>query len=80
MSFWFENLGLTGLAWGMFDSNMMNEDYGFKYIEALPTRAEPAVVDLLGNQDLVLNFNSLAVMGASDLRGWMFSAGDGTTI
>ena len=75
----YENLGLTGLAWGMFDSTMMNADYGFLYIEALATRAEPAMVDLLGNQDLVLNFNSLAQMGASDLRGWMWSAGDGTT-
>ena len=75
----YENLGLTGLMWGMFDSSMMNEDFGFKYIEALATRAEPAVVDLLGNQDLVLNFNSLAVMGASDLRGWMWSVGDGAT-
>ena len=75
----YENLGLTGLMWGMFDSTMMNEDFGFKYIEALPTRAEPAIVDLLGNQDLVLNFNSLAVMGASDLRGWMWSVGDGST-
>jgi len=75
----YENLGLTGLAWGMMDSKMMNQDYGFLYIEALATRAEPAVVDLLGNQDLVLNFNSLAVMGASDLRGWMWSAGDGAT-
>ena len=75
----YENLGMTGLAWGMFDSKMRNQDYGFLYIEALPTRAEPAVVDLLGNQDLVMNFNSLAVMGASDLRGWMWSAGDGAT-
>ncbi len=75
----YENLAMTGLAWGMFDSKMMNADYGFLYIEALPTRAEPAVVDLLGNQDLVLNFNSLCVMGASDLRGWMWSAGDGST-
>ncbi len=75
----YENLGMTGLMWGMFDSKMMNEDYGFKYVEALPTRAEPAVVDLLGNQDLVLNFNSLAVMGASDLRGWMWSVGDGSS-
>lgn len=58
----------------------MNEDFGFKYIEALATRAEPAVIDLLGNQDLVLNFNSLAVMGASDLRGWMWSDGDGVTV
>lgn len=75
----YQNLGLDGLMWGMFDSKMMNQDYGFLYIEALPTRAEPAVVDLLGNQDLVMNFNSLAVLGASDLRGWMWSAGDGTT-
>jgi hypothetical protein len=75
----YENLGLTGLMWGMFDSKMMNQDFGFLYIEALPTRAEPAIVDLLGNQDLVLNFNSLAVMGASDLRGFMWSVGDGST-
>jgi hypothetical protein len=76
----YENLAMDGLMWGMFDSKMVNEDFGFKYIEALPTRAEPAVVDLLGNQDLVMNFNSLAVMGASDLRGWMFSKGDGATV
>jgi hypothetical protein len=75
----YENLGLTGLMWGMFDSKMMSQDFGFLYIEALPTRAEPAIVDLLGNQDLVLNFNSLAVMGASDLRGWEWSVGDGAT-
>lgn len=75
----YENLGLTGLMWGMFDSTQMGQDYGFLYIEALPTRAEPAVVDLLGNQDLVMNFNCLAVLGASDLRTWMWSAGDGTT-
>jgi hypothetical protein len=75
----YENLGLTGLMWGMMDSSQMGQDYGFLYIEALPTRAEPAVVDLLGNQDLVLNFNCLAVLGASDLRTWMWSAGDGAT-
>ena len=75
----FENLGITGLAWGMFDSSMINKDFGFQYIETLPTKAEPAMVDLLGNQDLVMNFNCLATMGASDLRGWMWSAGDGTT-
>ena len=75
----YENLAMSGLAWGMMDSSMVNQDYGFLYIEALPTRAEPAIVDLLGNQDLVMNFNSLAVMGASDLRGWMWSAGDGST-
>ena len=75
----YDNLGINSLMWGMFDSSMLGEDYGFMYIEALPTRAEPAVVDLLGNQDLVLNFNSLAVLGASDLRSWMWSAGDGVT-
>lgn len=75
----FENLGMTGLAWGMFDSSMLNKDFGFQYIETLPTKAEPAMVDLLGNQDLVMNFNCLATMGASDLRPWMWSAGDGAT-
>jgi len=75
----YENLGLDGLMWGMFDSKMMNADYGFLYIESLPTRAEPAVVDALGNQDLVMNFNCLATVGASDLRGWMWSDGDGAT-
>ena len=73
------NLAMTQLMWFMFDSKMKNADYGFLYIEALKTRAEPAVIDLLGNQDLVMNFNSLAVMGASDLRGWDASAGDGVT-
>ena len=75
----YQNLGMTSLMWGMFDSKMKNQDYGFLYIEALKTRAEPAVIDLLGNQDLVLNFNSLATMGASDLRGWDWSAGDAST-
>lgn len=76
----YQNLAMDGLMWGMMDTKMMNEDYGFLYIEALPTRAEPAIIDLLGNQDLVLNFNSLAVMGASDLRGWMWSQGDGSQV
>lgn len=76
----YENLAMDGLMWGMFDSKMKNEDYGFKYIEALPTRAEPAVIDSLGNQDLVMNFNSLCVMGMSDARGWMWSDGDGATV
>lgn len=70
------SLGLTGVMWFMFDSSMVTEDYGFLYIESLATRAEPAVIDALGNQDLVMNFNSLSIMGASDLRGWMASAGD----
>lgn len=75
----YENLAMTGLMWGMYDSKMVSQDYGFLYIEALATRPEPAVIDLLGNQDLVLNFNSLCQFGASDLRGWVWSAGDGVT-
>lgn len=72
-------LGITGLMWFMFDSSMMTEDYGFQYIEAMATRAEPVFYDAPGNQDFISNFNSIAVMGASDLRGWMASAGDGQT-
>lgn len=74
-----QGLGLTGTMWFMFDSKMMNEDYGFQYIEAMQTRAEPVFYDAPGNQDFISNFNSIAVMGASDLRGWDASAGDGTT-
>lgn len=72
-------LGLTGLMWFMTDSKMKGEDYGFQYIEALATRAEPVFYDAPGNQDFVSNFNSIAIMGASDLRSWMASAGDGST-
>jgi hypothetical protein len=76
----YENLGLTGLMWFMFDSKMKNENYGFLYIEAQPTTATPASTDFFGNQDIVWNFNCLSVAGASDLRGWMASAGDGVTV
>jgi hypothetical protein len=75
----YQNLAMTGLMWGMYDSKMKTEDYGFKYIESQATQATPAFVDLIGNQDLILNFNSMCQMGASDLRGWMWSAGDGVT-
>ena len=72
-------LGLTGVMWFMMDSKMKNEDYGFQYVEALPTRAEPVFYDAPGNQDFISNFNSIAVMGLSDSRGWMASAGDSVT-
>lgn len=74
-----QNLGLTGLMWFMTDRNQKNEDYGFQYIEALSTTAMPVFYDAPGNQDFVSNFNSIAIMGASDLRTWSASAGDGTT-
>jgi len=72
-------LGLSSLMWFMFDSKMVKKEYGFLYIESLATRFEGAVVDGLGNQDVVMNFNSICTMGASDLRGWMASYGDGST-
>ncbi len=72
-------LGLTGVMWFMTDSTMKGEDYGFQYIEAMPTKAEPVFYDAPGNQDFISNFNSIAIMGASDLRSWVASAGDGST-
>jgi len=73
-------LGLTGLMWFLTDRNQMNENFGFQYIEAMPTRAEPVFYDAPGNQDFISNFNSIAIMGASDLRTWLASAGDGVTV
>ncbi len=74
-----QGLGLTGVMWFMMCSSKKNEDFGFQYIEAMATRAEPVFYDAPGNQDFISNFNSIAIMGASDLRYWMASAGDGVT-
>lgn len=71
------NLGLDGLSWGGFDSTLNNEEYGFQYIESLPTM----MVDLpqQTNYDYLLSGTSMFTMGATDLRNWMWSAGDGTS-
>jgi len=74
-----QGLGLTGTMWFLTDRNMKNEDYGFQYIEAMASKAEPVFYDAPGNQDFVSNFNSVAIMGGSNMQTWMASAGDGTT-
>lgn len=70
-------LGLDGLSWGGFDSTMIDEEYGFLYIESCPTM----MVDLpqQTNYDYLMSATSLFTMGATDLRPWMWSAGDETT-
>lgn len=75
-----QGLGITGLMWFLTDRGMKNEDYGFQYIEAKATNAEEVFYDAPGNQDFVSNFNCVAVMGASDLRTYLASAGDGVTV
>ncbi len=74
-----QGLGLTGTMWFLTDRNMKNEDYGFQYIEAMASKAEPVFYDAPGNQDFVSNFNSVAIMGGSNMQTWMASAGDGVT-
>jgi len=70
--------GLNGLSWGMFDKTMKNDDYGFQYIESLPTMIEKIPGQL--NRDYVIGGDALFVFGATDLRPWMWSAGDGSTV
>jgi len=72
-------LGLTGTMFFLTDRNMKNEDYGFQYIEAMASKAEPVFYDAPGNQDFVSNFNSVAIMGGSNMQTWMASAGDEVT-
>lgn len=76
----YRQLGITGSMWFLTDKSKKTEDYGFQYIEALATRAEPVMPDAIGNQDLISNFNSIAIMGGVDMRSWLASAGDGVQI
>ena len=72
-----ENTALSALSWGGFDSTMNNEEYGFTYRESDPTHMVELPVQT--NYDYLLSATSMFTMGATDLRNWMWSAGDGTT-
>lgn len=70
--------GLSGLSWGMADMKMKGDEYGFQYIEAMPTTIEEIPGQL--NRDYVIGGDALFVFGASDVRPYMWSMGDGSTV
>lgn len=67
--------GITSLMWLGFDSAMVNEDYGFKYIETMADTEPEFMEDFVGNLDYISTVTCYFQMGASDLRYWMFSSG-----
>lgn len=71
--------GVSALQWGMFDSELKTEDYGPQYIESLGNTIAPTMVDP-ENKDLIMQGDCIFQMGAADMRPWVWSQGDGTTV
>jgi len=69
--------GLSGLSWGGFDSTLNSDEMGFRFIESLPL----TMVDLpqQTNYDYLLSATTMFEMGCTDIRPWMWSAGDSVT-
>ena len=76
------NYGGTGvgpLQWYMFDMALKSKDYGPQYIESLPNTIAPSMIDP-ENKDLIMQGDCIFQMGAADMRNWVASNGDGTTV
>lgn len=74
----YNGTGMLAIQWFGFNSAMINEDYGFQYIEAMPNTMAPSFQDPY-NHDFILSAHCLLTMGFADMRGWMASYGDGST-
>jgi len=71
--------GLAPLQWAMFDNTMVNKNYGPQYIESLPNTVAPTMIDP-ENKDTIMQADTIFQMGATDMRTWEFSNGDGVTV
>lgn len=70
--------GLQPLQWMMMDSNKMDDDYGFQYLESMANTMAPSFQDPY-NHDFILSAHCLLTMGFADMRLANFSNGDGST-
>lgn len=68
--------GVTSVQWFGFDSKMVNDEFGFQYIESMPLEISDLKEDYVGNLDLIMTATLYCQFGANDLRGWMYSQGD----
>jgi len=70
-------LALPATAWGGFDSTKVSDEEGFQYIVTL----ENTMVDLpqQANYDYLLSATAMFEMGCTNIRPFMYSAGDNTT-
>lgn len=66
--------GLTSIMWFMLDSNKVNADFGFQFIESMPEELNQ-VQDNLGAGDMVWTITTYCQFGANDLLFWMASNG-----
>lgn len=71
--------GVGALNWGMFDSALKTSEYGPQYIESLANTIAPTMIDP-ENKDLIMQADCIFQMGAADMRPWVWSAGDSTTV
>lgn len=67
--------GSSSIQWYGFDSSMVNENYGFQYIESMPLEISDLQSDFVGNLDLIMTATLYCQFGAADLRGWYYSTG-----
>lgn len=75
----YNGTGLQPKQWAMFDSNLMLKTYGPQYIESLANQIAPTMIDP-ENKDSIMQADSIFQMGAADMRPWVFSNGDNTTV
>lgn len=71
----YEGLGTSTIQWYGFDSKMVNENFGFQYIESMPLEISDLREDYVGNLDLIMTATLYCQFGAADLRGWYYSTG-----
>lgn len=67
--------GTSSIQWFGFDSTMVNENFGFQYIESMPLDISDLKEDFVGNLDLIMTATLYCQFGANDLRGWHYSTG-----
>lgn len=71
----YEGSGTSSVQWFGFDSKMVNENFGFQYIESMPLEISDLREDYVGNLDLIMTATLYCQFGANDLRGWYYSTG-----
>ena len=66
-------------AWGMFDSSMVSDDYGFQHIESEANNIDPVNV-VVKTREMQVVGHTLFKEGFNDVaRMWVWSEGDGQT-
>ncbi len=66
-------------AWGMFDSSLLSDDYGFQHVESEANNVDPVNV-VAKTREMQIVGHTLFKQGHNDVaRMWVWSAGDSST-